>query len=54
MDETALNYEAVVEGKKSRVYGIGSQASIFYLQSSQTLSTGSSSEALQAEVRDLR
>ncbi|XP_039126774.1 uncharacterized protein LOC120262925 [Dioscorea cayenensis subsp. rotundata] len=53
VDETTLYYEAVGGGKKSRVYGIGSQACIFYPHSSSSLSTGSSSEALHVEVRDL-
>ncbi|XP_039134340.1 uncharacterized protein LOC120271728 [Dioscorea cayenensis subsp. rotundata] len=39
---------------KIRVYGIGSQACIFYPHSSSSLSTSLSSEALHAEVRELR
>ena len=54
MDERALYYEAVEGEKKRRLYGLGSHGSILYLDSSQSLSTGTSSRAVHTEIQELR
>lgn len=54
VDERALYYEAVGGEKKRRVYGLGSQGSILYPDSSQSLSTGTSSRAVHTEIQELR
>lgn len=53
VNKAALYYQAVGGEKKHRVYGVGSQAFVFYPQSSQTLSARTSSEMLQTEIRRL-
>ncbi|KAJ0963312.1 hypothetical protein J5N97_028434 [Dioscorea zingiberensis] len=53
MDKVALFYEAVGGEKKSRVYGTGSQKSIFYPQSSCSSSKGASSMELQSRIIQL-
>ncbi|XP_039121601.1 uncharacterized protein LOC120258302 [Dioscorea cayenensis subsp. rotundata] len=54
VDEAAVYYEAVGGEKKRRVYGVGSQGSVFYPQISQSLSTGTSSKAVNNEIRELQ
>ncbi|KAJ9189970.1 hypothetical protein P3X46_001452 [Hevea brasiliensis] len=57
VDEVALYYQVVGGEKKNRVYGIGSQASIFYPSSSHGSSSTASycaqSEAMQEEIQQL-
>ena len=53
VDKKKLFYQPVGEEKKRRVYGVGSQASIFYPQLSQSSSTGTSSKDLPANTRQL-
>ncbi|XP_058009259.1 uncharacterized protein LOC110641535 [Hevea brasiliensis] len=57
VDEVALYYQVVGGEKKNRVYGIGSQASIFYPSSSHGSSSTASycaqSEAMEEEIQQL-
>ncbi|KAJ0985999.1 hypothetical protein J5N97_004355 [Dioscorea zingiberensis] len=53
VDKVALFYEAAGGEKKHRVYGTGSQKSVFYPQSSCSSSTGASSMELQARITQL-
>ena len=54
VNKAALYFQAVGGEKKHRVYGVGSQAFVFYPQSSQTLSANTSSDMLQTEISQLR